>query len=181
MEPGNPKNKKSQSLGKIVVETNITPDELDQKANFETATTVNTKSKKSNSSRYKSLLKALGDTVKKRKEEKENAKLNQGKKVERLKANLGLNKIKPKILDKTKKNDVTLPKINLNSNRPFSTNETQLMNRKPAIKIDIEEKAMINEKDDVRLILIKDYLEKPKTSSQVMVEKQKRYKSIEKE
>ena len=152
MEPGNLKNKKSQSLGKIIVETNITPDELDQKVNFETATTVNTKSKKSNSSRYKSLLKALGDTVRKRKEDKENAKLNEGKKVERLKANLGLNKVNPKIVDKTKKNDVTLPKINLNSNRPFSTNETQLINRRPPIKIDIEDKGIINEKDDVKLV-----------------------------
>ena len=145
MESVNIINKKSQSSGKIVVENIKSLEDPNQKVNIETASTVNNNPKKSNSSRYKSLLKALGDTVKKRKEDKENAKFNEGKKIERLKSNLGLDKIKPKIVDKTKKNvNLILPNINLNINRPLSTIDNQLVTRKTIpTKNENEEKDII--------------------------------------
>ena len=138
--------KRSRSLVKFHFEEKKI--ENDGKAqDNETATTGNTKSKKSNQTRYSSLLKALGDEVKKKKEDKENAKIQEEKKIEKLKINLGLNKIKPKINDKNnifpQNQEIKLNKIV--PNRPYSTNENLVQNSKPKLtKIIIDDRKKIN-------------------------------------
>ena len=147
MDNNNSINKRSKSLPKLRIEITKNENEKVFKAqNNDTASTANIKSKMINKSRYSSLLKALGDEVKKKKIDKENAKILEEKKAEKLKTSLGLNKIRPKIIDKINPINQTfdIKLTNMISNRPNSTRDNELLKKNPKLsKIIIEDKKKI--------------------------------------